>query len=380
MTNEQGAPLNSRRRRSFLGILIGAGGLLVAAPAFADSPPNVWEMSDVYSVGAMVDGGSLPSVYYDTWHHASFLRDGDTNQILIDSAHDGLGRHNFWISMPDPNVRHAWVSGQTCWHTLVGTTSCGPWSEWRSVTANERPGAPGQIKGNGNMCVDDTAHINYCGSGANQQWHPNQWNQFQSSTGKSLTYHGPTNGAQVTSDGPIDNMIQDWDFTNARIKGLRSMCMDATNANPSTGTQAQFWDCNDSGAQNFTFVGYSHEIRGPGGKCLDVYSFGTANGTPVKLWDCNGLDNQKFYIGWNGEIRGWGNKCLEVAGIDINNGAKLQTWDCWGGTNQKFWIEGELRSYQNNCLELPGQNTSPGTNLQTWDCWGGSNQHWSYTP
>jgi len=380
--------------RNLVSLLVVLGVLLLAAPAFASGyPPHVWEFSNVYTVGATVDGGQEPGIYFKIWHEFTYQRAGEpVAWPPQESDADGLGRHVFEVAMPNPNNRRAWVTGRKCWtdFTPFGSLkSCTDWAPWRLILAQERPGASGEIRGLGNKCVEADANrtagaaIQYwqCWGGNNQKWRMTATDNLQSFVGRCLTALGSWNGARNALNDCIDYITQRWSFINAQIRGLGSKCIDAPNGNTSNGTQPQIWDCNGSGAQVFNFMEFSGgEIRGPGNKCLDAYNFGTANGTRVVFWDCNGLANQKWHIGSNGEIRGYGNKCLEVANIDPHGGAKLQTWDCWGGTNQKWYVTGHLQGY-GGCLDLPGGNTADGTPMQMWQCLANdAYQIFTYTP
>jgi hypothetical protein len=389
------SPAGSRRcRHRYTSPLVMIVGLLGATPAFAYSPPSVWPFSNVFTVGASVDGGDRPFVYYDVFHRFAFLRDEDTWPPAIQvSPADGLGRHNFAVAVTQPGLRHAKVWGQTCWHELWNPwqVDCGDWSAPVSVTADELPGLSGELKGydgNNSACADvsdfrtaNGSPIGYwsCWGGANQKWNYTASHTLQGLVSKCASTWNFWIGEVVRLDDCGNYSQQRWTFTNATLHGLGGKCADAPNGITANATQAQMYDCNGSGAQLFNFVDGTSEIRGPAGQCLDVFSFGTNNGTPVVFWTCNGLDNQKWTVGQNGELRGWGGKCLEVAGFDVKNGAKLQMWDCHGGTNQKFWISGELRNFADMCLDIP-MNSPMGTQLQVWQCWGGMNQRWQYTP
>ena len=77
---------------------------------------------------------------------------------------------------------------------------------------------------------------------------------------------------------------------------------------------------------------------GLAGKCLDVQFSVTADGTPVQLWDCNGTGAQQWSL-QGGQLIGVGGKCLDVSGFNSVVGQTMQTWTCNGGQNQRFQIE-----------------------------------------
>lgn len=123
--------------------------------------------------------------------------------------------------------------------------------------------------------------------------------------------------------------------TNA-LRGTGSgRCIDIPGANAADGARLQIWDCNGSGAQQWT-IGSDGTIRALG-KCMDAAAAGTANGTAIQLWTCNGTSAQRFTVTAGGDIVNIGaNKCVDVVGRGTANGSQLQLWDCSGGSNQKW--------------------------------------------
>ncbi|MFJ9863935.1 lectin [Streptomyces sp. NPDC101165] len=120
-------------------------------------------------------------------------------------------------------------------------------------------------------------------------------------------------------------------------------------------------------------------IRGLAGKCVDVAGANSANGTPVQLYDCNGTGAQQWTVGSDGTIRALG-KCLDVTGNATADGSTVQLWDCTGGPNQKWAVSAahDIVSPQaNKCLDVTGNNSANGTRLQIWTCTGGGNQKWT---
>lgn len=79
-----------------------------------------------------------------------------------------------------------------------------------------------------------------------------------------------------------------------QITGLAGKCLDVQNANTANGTQVQIYDCNGSGAQQWTVAsdGTLHAL----GKCLDVRNGGTSNTTPVQIYDCNNSSAQQWNL------------------------------------------------------------------------------------
>ncbi|MGW2741670.1 ricin-type beta-trefoil lectin domain protein [Streptomyces sp. NPDC001450] len=120
-------------------------------------------------------------------------------------------------------------------------------------------------------------------------------------------------------------------------------------------------------------------IRGLAGKCVDVAGANSANGTPVQLYDCNGTGAQQWTVGSDGTIRALG-KCLDVTGNGTADGSTVQLWDCTGGPNQKWAVSAAhdiVNPQANKCLDVTGNNSANGTRLQIWTCTGGGNQKWT---
>ncbi|WP_405061118.1 family 16 glycosylhydrolase [Kribbella sp. NBC_01505] len=119
-----------------------------------------------------------------------------------------------------------------------------------------------------------------------------------------------------------------------QITGLAGKCLDIAGANPADGTTVQLYDCNGSGAQQWSRPG-DGTIRALG-KCLDVANAGTADGTRVQIATCNGNAAQQWSYG-NNDIVNRG-KCLDVTGNNAANATPTQIWTCGGGANQKWNI------------------------------------------
>src|ERR1700742_1788355 len=65
--------------------------------------------------------------------------------------------------------------------------------------------------------------------------------------------------------------------TAGPIVGLAGKCVDVAGAATANGTAIQLYDCNNTGAQNWTVGSADNTIRALG-KCLDVTAASTANG------------------------------------------------------------------------------------------------------
>ncbi|SEG56021.1 Concanavalin A-like lectin/glucanases superfamily protein [Actinacidiphila yanglinensis] len=111
-------------------------------------------------------------------------------------------------------------------------------------------------------------------------------------------------------------------------------CLDDDNGSSANGTAVQIWDCNGTGAQNWT-VGSDSTVR-INGKCLDATGAGTANGTLTELWDCNGGGNQQWLPQIGTLYNPASGRCLDDPASNTTNGTQLELWDCNGGANQQW--------------------------------------------
>ncbi|MEU9884909.1 family 16 glycosylhydrolase [Sphaerisporangium sp. NPDC051011] len=124
--------------------------------------------------------------------------------------------------------------------------------------------------------------------------------------------------------------------SNSRITGIGGKCVDVAGANTANGTAVQLYDCNGTGAQNWSWNGDGSV--GALGKCLDVTGGSTAGGTKVQLYDCNGTGAQKWtYNSGTGQIvNPQSNRCLDATDGSSANGTRLQIWDCNGTAAQRW--------------------------------------------
>jgi glucosylceramidase len=142
-------------------------------------------------------------------------------------------------------------------------------------------------------------------------------------------------------------------------------------------TSATFTWAGNQGSGGST--GKTGPITGLGGKCLDVASGSSANGAAVQLYDCNGSGAQQWTVGTDGTIRALG-KCLDVTGQSTADGAQLQLWDCGGTANQRWAATAAkdlVGAASNKCLDATGNSSANGTRLQIWTCTGAANQKWN---
>lgn len=129
------------------------------------------------------------------------------------------------------------------------------------------------------------------------------------------------------------------------ITGYGSKCVDVSNSNTANGTAVQLWDCNGTGAQQWT-LSADGTVRALG-KCLDVSNSGTTNGTLVQLWDCNGTSAQQWiFTPAHDLVNPQANRCLDATGVSSANGTRLELWDCTGGANQKWNMPANVVTYR----------------------------------
>jgi chitinase len=119
--------------------------------------------------------------------------------------------------------------------------------------------------------------------------------------------------------------------------GYAGKCVDVAGASAANGAAVQLYDCNGTGAQNWT-AGSGGTLQALG-KCMDVSAAGTADGTKVQLYDCNGTGSQVWQKGTgNTLVNPQSGKCLDATGPSSANGTRLQIWTCAGGTNQQWTL------------------------------------------
>jgi glucosylceramidase len=152
--------------------------------------------------------------------------------------------------------------------------------------------------------------------------------------GQSLTYSlpGRTTATFTWSGGQGGGGTR-----TGPVVGLAGKCLDVAGASSANGTQVQLWDCNGTGAQQWTF-GADGTVRALG-KCLDVRDNGTANGTRVQIWDCSGAANQRWTATAGRDLTSASaGTCLDVTGNTSANGTPTQIWTCTGAANQKWTV------------------------------------------
>jgi streptogrisin C len=121
----------------------------------------------------------------------------------------------------------------------------------------------------------------------------------------------------------------------AVVSRLNNKCIDVPSGNFVDGARLQMYTCNNSAAQQWTFV--NGTLRA-GGKCMDVAWADTKDGTAIQLTGCNGNQAQQFVLNAAGDLVSvLANKCVDIGGWNQNDGAQLIIWPCHGGNNQKWF-------------------------------------------
>src|SRR4051794_40023372 len=111
------------------------------------------------------------------------------------------------------------------------------------------------------------------------------------------------------------------------IIGLGGKCADVAGASNANGAHVQLFDCNGTGAQNWTVGNADNSIQALG-KCMDVAGASTADGAKVQLFDCNGTGAQKWTVSGKQLINTGSGKCLDATNNSSANGNQLQIWSC----------------------------------------------------
>ncbi|PYC87380.1 glucosylceramidase, partial [Streptomyces tateyamensis] len=138
--------------------------------------------------------------------------------------------------------------------------------------------------------------------------------------GQSFTYQLPAHtSATFTWAGTQSGS------TTGQVTGYGGKCVDVAGANSANGTAVQLYDCNGTGAQQWTVPG-DGTLRALG-KCLDLTSGGTANGTQAQLYDCNGTGAQQWTATATHQlVNPQSGRCLDATGPSSANGTRLQIW------------------------------------------------------
>lgn len=135
------------------------------------------------------------------------------------------------------------------------------------------------------------------------------------------------------------------EFKSALTAGNNAKCIDISGWSPANnGDNAQLWDCNLTGGQQFIYDPASGmiKLKADTSYCLDVSGGGTADGTNIQLWGCNNTNAQKFeYRVGSNTLHSLlnTNMCVDVSFAGTANGTNIQLWSCNYLNAQKFSME-----------------------------------------
>jgi hypothetical protein len=186
-------------------------------------------------------------------------------------------------------------------------------------------------------------------------------------------------GTETRTDNVADWIHQHIDVIPAGpITGPGGKCADIYQSNITSTTKVDLYDCNGTGAQQWTLQPDGSIRSVP--TCVDVANSSTTNGTKVQLYFCNGSAAQQWADGPNGSLRSLA-KCMDVTQGNTANGTLIQLYDCNADGAQR-WSTGPANSLRvlGKCLDIPQGNITDTTQLQLYDCNGTAPQSWTRTP
>ncbi|WP_138357532.1 ricin-type beta-trefoil lectin domain protein [Streptomyces sp. So13.3] len=291
------------------------------------------------------------------------------------------GRSGKCVQQMAPVKPIEWQSDSDA-YTLVGDTA---WSNY-TVSADVllRGAGTTELLGRANTQLRPQSHMNayYLRIRDNGQW----WIEKMYTDGSNHTLATGTTtalgtgtwhnlsfafqGSQITAkvDGKQIGSVNDSSFQSGQaglgIQGYRTDQFDSLSITPGSGTGGGTGTGPVTSALN-------------AGKCLDDYTGSTAPGAVVDIWDCNGSGAQQWTVG-NGAVTNNG-LCLDIVGNATVNGTLVNLWTCNGQGNQQWNVSNGtlVNPASGRCLDIPGGNTANGTKLAIWDCNGGTNQKWN---
>ncbi|MGC0311816.1 putative alpha-1,2-mannosidase [Kitasatospora acidiphila] len=121
------------------------------------------------------------------------------------------------------------------------------------------------------------------------------------------------------------------------------------------------------------------QITGLAGKCVDDDQSKLSWGNKIQVWDCNGTGAQQWTPASDGSLQVLG-ACMDAAGSGTTPGTLVDLWPCNGTGAQQWWPRSDgslLNPPSGLCLDLPNSNTTNGTQLQIWSCNGTGAQRWT---
>ncbi|MGY0063098.1 RICIN domain-containing protein [Streptomyces sp. LZ34] len=139
--------------------------------------------------------------------------------------------------------------------------------------------------------------------------------------------------------------------------------------------------------------GWATVVNSGSGKCLDARSAGTANGTAVQQYGCNNSTAQQwsFITTSDGYVRinnrNDANQVVDVTDVSTADNAPLQLWAYGGGDNQQWQAVDEgggayhfVNRHSGKCLDVPSASSADSVQLAQYTCNGTAAQRWQVAP
>lgn len=163
----------------------------------------------------------------------------------------------------------------------------------------------------------------------------------------------PPNPSQYGSIGPYGNSTSTTPSVAAGNYALRNgpiypnynsgKCLDVQGNVQADGTPVDIYDCNGTGAQEWTTIAGSGptKVQLTGTNfCLDV-GLSPTDGTQMKIWTCyppeQAPQQNFFYTADNRIARPTDSFCLDLTGGILDNGNPVQIWTCGDNNNNQVW-------------------------------------------
>jgi hypothetical protein len=175
-------------------------------------------------------------------------------------------------------------------------------------------------------------------------------------------------------------------FGRIALHANSNLCLDVMQGNPASGTAVQLWDCNGTGAQQFSYDRFTKTIKNTAfNKCLRVRPFsdtmilGQASKVDAipEIYDCQSpvpTNQQWTYDPQSRVIKSALGTVLGVAGGWLQAGIRIIMWDP-DGTPSQAWRADRTSEYCNDrCLpscQLSCAGAGPGTGACVGGCMAG---------
>ena len=297
------------------------------------------------SIGFAVNGGFV------TAGHCGGVGTNTTGSGVAQGTVRGStfpGKDQGWVQTNGSWVAQPWVNNYAGGvanvagsnDASVGSSVCrsGSTTGWRCGTIQARNATINYANGP----VYGAVQTNACAEGGDSG---GSWLSGDQAQGVTSGGSGNCSTGGTTFFFPVNPILQEYGLTLRTSGGgsgravrsrLNNKCIDIPNSNTNDGTQLQMWDCNGTGAQNWTW--YSDGSLRALGKCMDVAWGSVDAGAIIQLASCSGNPAQKFVLSGAGDlVNPQSNKCVDIVDHNTNSGAKLVQWTCTGSANQKWY-------------------------------------------